>query len=155
MKQAQRINKHCSYTIGEIARQLGVHKRTVRRWTTMGLPCCVGGRPTLILGGDLKDFLRERRAKKRRKCSECQLYCVACRMPKHPAGKMVELIRMSTAAGLLRAICPDCGRLMHRAIGLAKLEAVARNLEVAPARAERRLEDRSPTLVDVPFGRAR
>jgi hypothetical protein len=99
MKQGQRIKKHHSYTIGEIARTLGVHKRTVRRWATTGLPCCVGGRPTLILGGDLKDFLYHRRAKKRRRCNEGQLYCVACRMPKHPAGKMVDLIQMSTSAG--------------------------------------------------------
>jgi len=152
MKHARGIKKDRAYTIRETALQLGVHRRTVGRWLMMGLRCCRECRPILILGCDLNDFLHQQRAQKRRKCNQGQLYCVACRMPKDPAGGMADIIRTSTHAGLLRGICPDCGRLMHRAIGLAKLEAVARNLEVAPARAERRLEDRSPALVDVTFG---
>jgi hypothetical protein len=154
MKYSHRFKKHHSYTIIEAARRLGVHKRTVQRWLTIGLRCCSECRPILILGCDLNDFLGQQQLKKRQLYCEGQLYCVSCRMPKDPAGKMVDIIQMSTSAGLLRAICPDCGRLMHRGIGLANLEALTKTLEVVPARAKRRLEDRSPALVDVTFGRA-
>jgi hypothetical protein len=154
MRQARGIKKHRTYTIGEMALQLGVHGRTVRRWLAMGLRCCREGRPILILGCDLFDFLSHQRAHKKRKCNDGQLYCVACRMAKEPAGKMVEFIQRSRSAGLLRAICPDCDRFMHRGTSLAKLEQVARNLDVTFARGQRRLEDRSPALVDVTFGRA-
>ena len=153
MKHAGGIKKDRAYTIREAALQLGVHRRTVGRWLTMGLRCCRECRPILILGCDLNDFLHQQRAQKRQKCNQGQLYCVACRMPKDPAGGMVDVIRTSTHAGLLRAICPDCDGLMHRGISVAKLEEVAKGIEMAAARAQRRLEDRSPALVDVTFGR--
>ena len=88
MNRAQRIKQHRCYTVSEAARLLAVDKRTVRRWLQNGLPNCDEHRPILVLGRDLKEFLRQQRARKARTCSGGELYCVACRMPKKPAGKI-------------------------------------------------------------------
>ncbi len=54
---------HRSYTVEEIAELFGVHKNTVRAWLKAGLPICDDRKPMLILGADLRSFLKERKRK--------------------------------------------------------------------------------------------
>jgi hypothetical protein len=147
-----RIKINRSYTIVEVARVLRVHKRTVQRWIGRGLPTCDDARPTLLLGGVLRDFLRQQQLASKQPCQPGQLHCVCCRAPKSPAGQMVDFIPTTPTSGYLRGICPDCGTLIHRGLNTVALKHVASGLEVAFPRAQLRLSDTSRTLENVAVG---
>ena len=71
------IKQHYSYTSEEAARVLGVSKGTVRRWMKDGLPCLTDQRPFLILGTDLRDFLKYRN-RPRQTCQLNECFCFRC-----------------------------------------------------------------------------
>jgi hypothetical protein len=52
------------------------------------------------------------------------MYCLKCRSPKQPAAGMADYLPMSATSGNLRALCPDCGKFMHRRASLAKVNIV-------------------------------
>jgi hypothetical protein len=69
------------------------------RWVKRGLPTCDHNRPTLILWGDLAEFLHARRTKNRQTWAPCVLYCVRCRAPRSPAGGMADYEPKTTMLG--------------------------------------------------------
>ena len=84
----------------------------------------------MILGQELSRFLRERRQKAKKTCGPGRIYCIACRAPKVPAGKMAECMPSGRLAGNLCGICPDCDRLIYRRVNLAKIDAIRDDLEI-------------------------
>ena len=72
------VKIHRNYTVDDAARLLGVHKHTVRAWIKSGLSVLNDMRPVLILGQDLKEFLKTRRTKNKRPCKPEQFYCFRC-----------------------------------------------------------------------------
>ncbi len=143
----RRVKIHRSYTVDEIARLFGIHKNTVRQWLKSGLPTIDSRRPTMARGADLIAFLRMRRAAKKRRCLPGQIYCVCCRDPKFPAGRMVEYQPIAPKIGNLTAICPDCGCLINRRVNLAKLDQVRGEMDITFPQALSRLnESNQPTV---------
>lgn len=143
----RRIKIHRSYTVDEIARALGVHKGTVRNWRKQGLDAIDQRKPVLILGRTLCQFLEARRLKAKQTCPPGYLYCVRCRVPKRPALQMADYIPFTVVTGNLRGICPDCERLIHRRVALAKIDTVRGDLDITFPEAHRRLGDRTvPTV---------
>jgi len=54
---------------------------------------------------------------------------------------------ITDTSGNLRALCPDCGKLMHRRVSLAKLNIVGAGLDIAFPQAISRLsESTAPSL---------
>ena len=130
-----------TYTVGEIAHLLAIHKNTVREWINAGLPTIDDRRPILILGFDLIAFLRARRARNKRPCSPGQMYCFRCRTPKIPAGDMAEYVAITEKVGNLTAICPDCTSMIHRLVSWAKLEDFRAKMDITFPQALRRLSE--------------
>ena len=126
----RRIKSLRSYTFEEAARDLGVHRNTVRHWVKAGLPVINDKRPHLIIGGDLAEFLTRRREARRRPCQQGQMYCLKCRKPQDPAGRMADFVASSPTAGALVGICPTCSRLMYRRVSVARLSEAAGALDV-------------------------
>jgi hypothetical protein len=124
------VKIHRNYTVEEIARLFAIHKNTVRNWLRQGLTAIDDRRPTLVLGQELSRFLRERRQKAKQRCGPGRIFCVACREPKLPAGRMAECISTSPTAGNLCGICPDCDRLIYRRVNLMKIDAVRGDLDI-------------------------
>lgn len=114
----RRAKIHHSYTIAEVARLYGVHRNTVRAWTRAGLETISAGRELLILGDELRRFLTARRADRRVKTPAGSIYCFGCRAPRKPAEGMVEVLNPSGPTVNLRALCAECGSLMHRRVSL-------------------------------------
>jgi excisionase family DNA binding protein len=124
------VKLHRPYTVEDVARLRNVSKRTVRRWIRAGgLSAVTDRKPTLILGEDLLGFLTARRHRSRH-CRPEECYCVKCRAPRRPAGDMAEFIPLTTKTGNLRAICPECGLLMHKRIRCDAIEALGAILDV-------------------------
>jgi hypothetical protein len=124
------VKIHRNYSAEEIARLFGVHKNTVRSWLKQDLAAIDDRRPILILGRELRRFLQERRQRIKQSCGPGRIYCIACRAPKVPAGKIAECIPTGPLVGNLCGICPDCDRLIYRRVNLAKIEAVRGELEI-------------------------
>ncbi len=147
------VKIHRNYTVEEVARTLGAHKNTVRAWITKGLPTIDSRRPTLIHGLDLARFLETRRKAAKQTCDPGQIYCVKCRFPKTPAGRMADYIPITATSGNLRGICPDCEILIHRRVSRAKLDCVRSNLEVAFPHLEPRIRERTVPSIDCDSGK--
>jgi hypothetical protein len=145
------VKIHRNYTVEEIARLFGTHKNTVRAWVKDGLPTCDGKRPTLILGGDLAAYLRERRTRNKRPCKPGEIYCVRCRTPKLPAGEMAEYQPITASLGNLMGICPDCDGMIFRRASLAKLAQNRGNLDVTFVEALPQISKTSPPTVNSDF----
>jgi hypothetical protein len=132
---------HRSYSVEEISRLFAVHKNTVRAWLRQGLKAIDGQRPTLVRGEELSRFLADRRARTKQACGPGRIYCLACRAPKVPAGKMADCVQSGDTTGTLQGICPDCGRMIYRRVNPQKLAAVLGDLEVTVRQAQTRLRD--------------
>jgi excisionase family DNA binding protein len=148
----RRIKILRSYTIEEVARLLGVHRNTVRHWIKAGLPVIDSRRPALILGSDLAEFLAARRAARRHTCQPGQMYCVKCRQPREPTGRMADYVPSSPTAGALIGLCPACGTWINRRVSIARLPVVTGQLEVQMTQPQPRLVDTADPRVDCNSG---
>lgn len=125
----RKVKIHRSYTIDEAARTIGAAKGTVRRWIDNGLPAIRDRKPFLIMGVDLSDYMAAR-SRPKRSCPPGTCFCVKCDDARRPAGDMAEFVQVNGSSGNLRAICPDCGNLMHRRTSHAQLEVIRATLDV-------------------------
>lgn len=118
------VKIHRSYNIAEAAGCCEVHRNTVRQWIKRGLPTLNDGKPILIHGRELAEFLQARRANSKRPCQPGELYCVRCRAPKKPALNKAEYHPITATTGNLTAHCSDCGTSINRRASRAKLEQI-------------------------------
>lgn len=127
---SRRVKIHRNYTVDEAAKTLGVHKNTVRLWIKQGLPVVDERRPILLQGKAIRAFLDNRKAKRKCRLSAGEFYCLKCRSPKFPAGRMADYVALTPDLGNLQGFCPDCETIMNRRTSLAKLERIKGDLEV-------------------------
>jgi hypothetical protein len=144
----RRIKINRPYTVDAIARALNVHKNTVRQgWLKHGLVAIDDHRPTLIRGQTLRQFLEARRAKAKRTCPPGHFYCMHCRAPRLPAGRMADYIPDAPTTGNLKGLCPDCDGWMYRRASLAKMDALRKDLDIQLQQADRRIgESTAPSV---------
>ncbi|WP_135507204.1 helix-turn-helix domain-containing protein [Roseovarius aestuariivivens] len=147
-----RIKTHRIYTPAEAAEVLKVHRQSVRRWITQhGLTADTSRKPWLIKGSDLKNFLGHRREKRRCKLQLHHCYCLGCKGPREPDGKMADYQQHSPTSGMLTALCPTCGSLMHKVIRRDDLDAIQAKIEVTIQRPSPRLVSRTDAPLNVTF----
>jgi excisionase family DNA binding protein len=147
-----RIKTHRIYTVWEAADLLGRHRRTIIRWITSGaLVADRSRKPWLIVGADLKAYLGLKRTARRQKLAAHHIYCVGCRSPREPAGRTSDYTQMSTATGMLSAICPACERTMNKLVSRANLKTIRAKIEVSVRQADPRLVSRTGPLPNVTF----
>ena len=111
-----RVKRHYSYTTGELATALDVHKNTIRHWQRAGLEPIDTSRPLLFHGEAVRAFLTRRNTARKSPCPPGTIYCLRCRQPRQPALGMVDYVPMKLATGNLRALCETCGSMMHRRV---------------------------------------
>jgi hypothetical protein len=135
------VKIHRSYTVEDAARLLRKHKNTLRAWIKEGLRPIDQRRPTLVHGLELFRFPQSRRMTGKQPCPPGHMYCLKCRSPKQPAAGMVDYLPVNETSGNLRALCPDCGKFMHRRASLAKLNIVGAGWDIEFPQAASRLRD--------------
>lgn len=132
---------HRSYTVDEVACLYGIHKNTIRDWVKRGLPTSDDRRPMLILGKDLAAFLQSKRTANKNPCGPGEIYCVRCRAPRAPAGRMAEYQALTPTSGNLIAICSCCDSMMYRRVNIAKLAFISADLEVSLPQALQHIDE--------------
>lgn len=101
-----------SYTIKELADCLNVNEKTCLRWIGSGLPIVPGGKkPTLMLGSDIKNFLRSKDSKKNIKLKRSEFYCLTCKAARNAKrGSITKKNKQKTG------LCRTCSGKMSRTI---------------------------------------
>lgn len=149
---AHLIKRHRVYTILEAADCLGCHRHTLSRWIKCkGLPADKSARPWLIEGRELKMFLGHRQTKNVARLALHNLYCLGCRSPQEPDGKVADYTHQSTRSGRLTGLCPACGAVMNKIIARRDLAAIEAKLEVTIQQASPRLVSCEPVRSNVHF----
>lgn len=104
----RRIHMHLPYTVEQVADALKVHKNTARLWIKQGMPVDDQHRPVIVAGSEVRTFLCERRASRKRPTGSERFYCFRCREAVRPAGHMADLMPRNDRLGALQGLCPNC-----------------------------------------------
>ena len=134
--------------MSELARTVGVSKRTIRRWMGAGLPAIRDRKPALILGQDAVDFLN-RQPKLKARCGPGQFFCFRCRAARASAFAQAEIAHRSASSVNLRALCGDCSGVMYRRVSLRRLLRDMPEIDVRDPQAEQHLTDTTQACENV------
>ena len=96
-------------------------------------------------------FLGARRAKASCKLAPHHCYCLGCKGPREPDGKMADYVQQTPETGRLTGLCPSCGSLMHKVIKRTDLETVRAKIEVTVQKASPRLVSRPAPHLNVTY----
>ncbi len=101
-----------SYTIKELSGLLSVNEKTCLRWIESGLKTIPESKkPILILGSDLKEFLRVKNSKMKVTLNRSQFYCLSCKAATYAKrGSIVKTNNKKVA------LCRVCNGRMSRII---------------------------------------
>lgn len=132
-----KINRN--YTISEIAILYKVHKNTVESWLRKGLLRIDKQRPYLILGGDLRQFLKDLRGINKRPCELGEIFCMKCRSPRIPEQESITFEAESPTYGRIKARCEVCLSSMNRYFRLKELSVLQRHFAVILPLQQKRL----------------
>jgi len=126
----QSIRIHQSYEVAELADLLMCTQQTVRAWIRDGLPVLSAQRPILILGFELRKYLKDRDAKAKRPTALGEFYCMRCRKPRKPFGMLVDYIPINESRGRLVALCSVCETTCSGFATKASLPELSRVFEI-------------------------
>ncbi len=126
MKKNRRHNYHqikgnLSYTFNEIAQKLNFHLRTIQQWKKCGLKIIdENSRPYLVLGPELKRFLKQKSAGRKHKLSDTEFFCMKCRLPRKSKPEMIQLEYNGKIIGknqkqvIISGLCKECNSRLIR-----------------------------------------
>ena len=108
----QIIHGHLSYTIRQITEELGINKKTCLRWIADGLAVVPGQKkPILIMGSELKKFIRLKNSKKKVSLKRHEFYCLKCK-----AARRAKHGTITKSGDTKKGECSVCGSKMTRKI---------------------------------------
>ena len=119
-----KIRSKTAYTTQEISQLLKVNRKTIFRWFKEGLEILDSSKtPKLVMGFDLKSFIKAKREIKQVKLGWNEFYCLRCRRSvlakrgseqTEKTGKNIGLNNREQE--MISAKCKDCGGSVARFI---------------------------------------
>jgi hypothetical protein len=117
-----RLIKHReSYSLKQISEMFNVHQRTVQEWKKEGLKTISSEKPFLVMGYDLKEFLKEKLKTRKTKLDANQFYCTRCRKAVTSKDNSVSVNKLSKTIGkygfnciAVRGHCQICGAKLNK-----------------------------------------
>lgn len=110
-----------SYTLTEIANVYGKHVRTVQGWRKEGLRVIEGSNsPYLILGEEVRRFLKERKQKRKQPLKPDEIYCTKCHSPRKciPDKLTYEITNKNLGKkykhAVIKGICEVCNKTLFK-----------------------------------------
>lgn len=105
----------------------------------------------LILGHELRAFIKQKKTINKKKCQPWEFYCVRCRKPQLPAGDMAEYEPQTATKGRLIALCPACEGIMNKYSSLASLTLLDEKLDISFPKALKHLNKSDNPLLNSDF----
>ncbi len=79
----RKVSLHKSYTLKELSGLVGMSEKTCLRWVEQGLATVPGShKPILILGSEMKKFIRNKNSEKKIALKRHEFYCFTCKLPR-------------------------------------------------------------------------
>lgn len=113
-----------TYSLLEIAKELDRDIATVRRWVHDGLPTLDDQRPPLVLGSELKAWLKAKWFARKQKCNPDELFCFKCRKPRKPGPGTLYIIPRNEKTLSITAQCSVCDTRMNKVGSQAKISEI-------------------------------
>ncbi len=117
-----------SYTIEEICSlfaHLGLHPQTVRSWIKAGLQTIDSGKPILIYGFDLIQFLRRKNDQNKCALAFSEMYCMRCKDARAVLGRKIAVDQNSNFIKA-RGCCRECKTRMFKSFSLSTFPKIKR-----------------------------
>lgn len=106
----QKICGSLNYTTKELSECLGINEKTCLRWIENGLPIVPGRKNRiLMLGSEIKDFLKRKDSKKKIKLKRNEFYCLKCK-----AARTAKRGSIKRSQGQKTGVCRVCNGKMCR-----------------------------------------
>jgi len=109
------VKSRRSYTLKEIAEIYNLHIRTVQDWIKQGLKIIDESHsPYLILGQDVRDFLKVKRQKRKHNLKPGEFYCTKCNIPRKSIPEKIIFEKTEKLLGkngrqvIIKGICVVC-----------------------------------------------
>jgi len=106
-----------AYSFSEIAEILNTHIRTVQIWRRDGLRILDDGmKPFLVMGQDIRTFLKERVQSRKQPLKTGEFFCPKCQKPRKSRPNQLAAEFTNRGLGplykqvLLRGVCESCGQ---------------------------------------------
>ena len=121
MSNLNLVRSRREYTYKEIAKLFNLNIRTVQSWRKEGLIILDGTlKPVLVLGSELKRFIKEKRDRKKRNLQPVEFYCLRCREPRQSIPEKVSFILTGKIVGRekkqikITGVCSVCSCSLNR-----------------------------------------
>ena len=114
-----RVRRRRCYTCAEIADIYRVHTRTVQGWRKDGLTVVADkSRPYLVLGAEVRRFLKEAARKRRHPLKLGEFFCPRCKQPRRSIENQIRVEFTGKRLGryqqaILKGLCEVCGCSLH------------------------------------------
>jgi hypothetical protein len=119
-----RVSYCFAYEIDEICKlyaDFNLHPQTVRKWVRNGLKTIDNGKPILIFGKHLIDFLRSNNQSNKHKTEPDQMFCMFCQDARYIFQKKIH-IEQKYKVLIVQGACRACKTKMFKNY---KMEALA------------------------------
>lgn len=122
------IKERASYSVDQMALLFGVNKKTPLRWLGEGLSVIEENtKPLLVMGKELKKFLRLKKQKRKTTLAEGEYYCMKCQRGVGPTPGSEHVTKTGKVYGKNRveqlkrvALCANCGTKVIRYLGVSQ-----------------------------------
>jgi len=118
------IKESLNYCVKDIAERFCVHKRTVQTWLKEGLPAIKDKKPYLVLGYELKEFIKNRQQKRKVPCKVDELYCCKCKAPRKSLNNTVDIKILNEKKLLIKGVCPVCNIKTNKILSIKSISEI-------------------------------
>jgi hypothetical protein len=147
------VKIHRSYTVIEVSETLGVHPKTVRNWIRVGLPVVDEKRPLLIIGADLRIYLKQKRKTYMHRCEVHEMYCFKCRQANNPSIETLQFIAKPAGMAQMAGRCEECGCKANKYVSWRDVNQIWLELGGKLPIAEKHLILRGKALLNYPLNK--
>lgn len=144
-----------AYSFAEIARLFGVHIRTVQSWAKQGMEvACSEKRPLLVMGNEIRRFLKDSAKKRKQPLGPDEFYCPRCRKPRksRPEELSVQLTTRKLGASfhqvIIKGVCEVCGQAVIRFSSDGKIKEFTASENMVSTEPHKGLEGCEPASVN-------
>ncbi|MBK67939.1 MAG: hypothetical protein CMP22_07390 [Rickettsiales bacterium] len=128
----KRVRYWYAYDIDDICTtfsDLGLHPQTVRKWIKNGLKTIDAGKPALVYGYDLIEYLKANNSTNKCKTAFGEMYCMGYQDAR-AIFKNVISVEQKSQFLKIKAACRECKKPMFKSYKLSNFPALRQNFKL-------------------------